>query len=150
MFEVSNLNKVKESYTEESLQDPKRKVHKPVEGVLRLEIEKHRISHADRDLSSCRHGSIDQIGAQERTGERTFVNGNSNMYQPSHEHDETASFVFEDGPGIENFQICGDAVPEKKTSWMWISSSPNEAVARLHKQSRKIFILIHYPKYSLQ
>ncbi|XP_061357893.1 guanine nucleotide exchange factor SPIKE 1 isoform X1 [Gastrolobium bilobum] len=47
IVEVSNLNKVKESYTEESLQDPKRKVHKPVKGVLRLEIEKHQISQAD-------------------------------------------------------------------------------------------------------
>ncbi|KAK7405784.1 hypothetical protein VNO78_07393 [Psophocarpus tetragonolobus] len=49
VVEVSNLNKVKESYTEESLQDPKRKVHKPVKGVLRLEIEKHQISQADLD-----------------------------------------------------------------------------------------------------
>ncbi|CAH9114188.1 unnamed protein product [Cuscuta europaea] len=40
VVEVSNLNKVKEAYTEDSLQDPKRKVHKPVKGVLRLEIEK--------------------------------------------------------------------------------------------------------------
>ncbi|WMV40904.1 hypothetical protein MTR67_034289 [Solanum verrucosum] len=40
VVEVSNLNKVKEGYTEESLQDPKRKVHKPVKGVLKLEIEK--------------------------------------------------------------------------------------------------------------
>ncbi|XP_027354949.1 guanine nucleotide exchange factor SPIKE 1 isoform X2 [Abrus precatorius] len=47
VVEVSNLNKVKESYTEESLQDPKRKVHKPVKGVMRLEIEKHQISQAD-------------------------------------------------------------------------------------------------------
>ncbi|GKV38420.1 hypothetical protein SLEP1_g46332 [Rubroshorea leprosula] len=30
VVEISNLHKVKESYTEESLQDPKRKVHKPV------------------------------------------------------------------------------------------------------------------------
>ncbi|RDY05576.1 Guanine nucleotide exchange factor SPIKE 1 [Mucuna pruriens] len=49
VVEVSNLNKVKESYTEESLQDPKRKVHKPVKGVLRLEIEKHQISQADME-----------------------------------------------------------------------------------------------------
>ncbi|KAA8534720.1 hypothetical protein F0562_029838 [Nyssa sinensis] len=40
VVEISNLNKVKEGYTEDSLQDPKRKVHKPVKGVLRLEIEK--------------------------------------------------------------------------------------------------------------
>ncbi|GAB2223448.1 hypothetical protein Droror1_Dr00017589 [Drosera rotundifolia] len=40
VVEISNLNKVKESYTEDSLQDPKRKIHKPVRGTLRLEIEK--------------------------------------------------------------------------------------------------------------
>ncbi|KAK7257002.1 hypothetical protein RIF29_30661 [Crotalaria pallida] len=57
VVEVSNLNKVKESYTEESLQDPKRKVHKPVKGVLRLEIEKHQISHADLENVS-ESGSI--------------------------------------------------------------------------------------------
>lgn len=69
---------------------------------------------ADRDLSSFQHGLIDQIGMQERTGERQFLNGNINLYQPSHEHDETASSVSEDGPGIENFQICGDAIPGEK------------------------------------
>ncbi|TKY68582.1 Guanine nucleotide exchange factor SPIKE 1 [Spatholobus suberectus] len=57
VVEVSNLNKVKESYTEESLQDPKRKVHKPVKGVLRLEIEKHQISQADLENMS-ESGSI--------------------------------------------------------------------------------------------
>ncbi|BAT89766.1 hypothetical protein VIGAN_06081800 [Vigna angularis var. angularis] len=57
VVEVSTLNKVKECYTEESLQDPKRKVHKPVKGVLRLEIEKHQISHADLENVS-ESGSI--------------------------------------------------------------------------------------------
>lgn len=52
VVEISNLNKVKESYTEESLQDPKRKVHKPVKGVLRLEIEKHQTFNADLDNNS--------------------------------------------------------------------------------------------------
>ncbi|XVF42935.1 hypothetical protein PTKIN_Ptkin02bG0000700 [Pterospermum kingtungense] len=47
IVEISNLNKVKESYTEESLQDPKRKVHKPVKGVLKLEIEKHQTVHTE-------------------------------------------------------------------------------------------------------
>ncbi|KAF8036039.1 hypothetical protein BT93_C1910 [Corymbia citriodora subsp. variegata] len=47
VVEISNLNKVKESYTEDSLQDPKRKVHKPVGGVLKLEIEKHQTGHVD-------------------------------------------------------------------------------------------------------
>ncbi|KAL9243906.1 hypothetical protein vseg_017743 [Gypsophila vaccaria] len=40
VVELSNLNKVKESYTEDSLLDPKRKIHKPVKGMLKLEIEK--------------------------------------------------------------------------------------------------------------
>ncbi|KAH6770476.1 guanyl-nucleotide exchange factor [Perilla frutescens var. hirtella] len=40
VVEVSNLSKVKEGYTEESLLDPKRKIHKPVKGILKLEIEK--------------------------------------------------------------------------------------------------------------
>ncbi|KAL5730695.1 MAP kinase Spk1 [Ranunculus cassubicifolius] len=52
VVEVSNLNKVKESYTEDSLQDPKRKVHKPVKGVLRLEIEKHQTTYVDFDNNS--------------------------------------------------------------------------------------------------
>ncbi|KAG5025508.1 hypothetical protein JHK86_021422 [Glycine max] len=64
VVEVSNLNKVKESYTEESLQDPKRKVHKPVKGVLRLEIEKHQISQADlenmSESGSITNDSVDQ------------------------------------------------------------------------------------------
>uniref|UniRef100_A0A2P2L9F5 SPIKE family protein n=1 Tax=Rhizophora mucronata TaxID=61149 RepID=A0A2P2L9F5_RHIMU len=49
VVEISNLNKVKECYMEDSLQDPKRKVHKPVKGVLRLEIEKHQTGHTELD-----------------------------------------------------------------------------------------------------
>ncbi|XWS40498.1 hypothetical protein CRYUN_Cryun18bG0145000 [Craigia yunnanensis] len=57
IVEISNLNKVKESYTEESLQDPKRKVHKPVKGVLELEIEKHQTVYTElENVSEC--GSV--------------------------------------------------------------------------------------------
>ncbi|XP_057451175.1 uncharacterized protein LOC130743079 isoform X2 [Lotus japonicus] len=71
------------------------------------------ISKADREVSSSfHHDSIDKIGAHERTRERNFVNGK--LYQPPPEHDETASSVSEDGPGIENFQICGEAIPGEK------------------------------------
>ncbi|KAL9996026.1 putative dedicator of cytokinesis, DHR-1 domain, DHR-2 domain, C2 domain superfamily [Helianthus debilis subsp. tardiflorus] len=52
VVEVSNLNKVKESYTEDSLLDPKRKVHKPVKGVLRLEIEKLQAANTQYDNAS--------------------------------------------------------------------------------------------------
>lgn len=67
VVEVSNLNKVKESYTEESLQDPKRKVHKPVKGVLRLEIEKHQISQADlENISECGSVTNDSVDPGDR------------------------------------------------------------------------------------
>ncbi|XP_035817824.1 guanine nucleotide exchange factor SPIKE 1-like [Zea mays] len=52
IVEISNLNKVKESYIVDSLQDPKRKVHKPVKGVLRLEVEKLHGGHNDVDNTS--------------------------------------------------------------------------------------------------
>ncbi|KAG8063521.1 hypothetical protein GUJ93_ZPchr0003g18496 [Zizania palustris] len=52
IVEISSLNKVKESYIEDSLQDPKRKVHKPVKGVLRLEVEKLHNGHYDMDNNS--------------------------------------------------------------------------------------------------
>ncbi|XP_020238455.1 guanine nucleotide exchange factor SPIKE 1 isoform X2 [Cajanus cajan] len=77
VVEVSNLNKVKESYTEESLQDPKRKVHKPVKGVLRLEIEKHQISQADLENMS-ESGSItnDSVDPGDRIADSLSVSGN--------------------------------------------------------------------------
>ncbi|CAH1442319.1 unnamed protein product [Lactuca virosa] len=53
-----NLNKVKESYTEDSLQDPKRKVHKPVKGVLRLEIEKLQAAYNTEYDNASESGSI--------------------------------------------------------------------------------------------
>ncbi|KAM0931583.1 hypothetical protein ACQ4PT_000257 [Festuca glaucescens] len=56
IVEISNLNKVKESYIEDSLQDPKRKVHKPVKGLLKLEVEK---LHNDRnDVDNMSEGGI--------------------------------------------------------------------------------------------
>lgn len=57
VVEISNLNKVKESYTEDSLQDPKRKIHKPVRGMLRLEIEKLQAGYVDFESIS-ENGSI--------------------------------------------------------------------------------------------
>ncbi|TKY68775.1 hypothetical protein E2542_SST05035 [Spatholobus suberectus] len=70
------------------------------------------ISKVAREVSSFPHGSIDIIGVQDKTMERKFVNGN--LYQPSAELDEPASYVSEDSPGIENFQISGDAIPGEK------------------------------------
>ncbi|XP_011659040.1 guanine nucleotide exchange factor SPIKE 1 isoform X1 [Cucumis sativus] len=73
VVEISNLNKVKEGYTEDALQDPKHKVHKPVKGVLRLEIEKHQISHADNENMS-ESGSVisDSVDMVDRLVDSTF------------------------------------------------------------------------------
>ncbi|WCJ32880.1 guanyl-nucleotide exchange factors GTPase binding GTP binding [Euphorbia peplus] len=79
VVEISNLNKVKESYTEDSLQDPKRKVHKPVKGVLRLEIEKHPTSHSDMENLS-ESGSItnESIDPGDRVNDSAFTKCPSN------------------------------------------------------------------------
>ncbi|KAI4319269.1 hypothetical protein MLD38_032891 [Melastoma candidum] len=79
IVEISNLNKVKESYTEDSLQDPKRKVHKPVKGVLRLEIEKHQNGHVEFENIS-ENGSItnDSFDPGDIAVESTFSKSPSN------------------------------------------------------------------------
>ncbi|XP_057965148.1 guanine nucleotide exchange factor SPIKE 1 [Malania oleifera] len=79
VVEISNLNKVKESYTEDSLQDPKRKVHKPVKGVLRLEIEKIQCDHIDLENNS-ESGSMtnDSVDPGDRFGDSTFSKCPSN------------------------------------------------------------------------
>ncbi|KAI9092955.1 hypothetical protein K1719_027478 [Acacia pycnantha] len=49
---------------------------------------------------------------QDRARERIF---NGNWSQPSPDHDQAeTSYVYEDGPGIENFQIIGEAVPGER------------------------------------
>ncbi|KAG6516456.1 hypothetical protein ZIOFF_026921 [Zingiber officinale] len=58
IMEISNLNMVKESYTEDLFLDPKRKVHKPVKGVLKLEVEKLHITLVDADYISEGGGRI--------------------------------------------------------------------------------------------
>ncbi|KAF9672153.1 hypothetical protein SADUNF_Sadunf11G0011100 [Salix dunnii] len=79
VVEISNLNKVKESYTEDSLQDPKRKVHKPVKGVLRLEIEKHQTAHAElENLSETGSITNDFIDLGDRVAESAFTKSPSN------------------------------------------------------------------------
>uniref|UniRef100_A0A803P3J8 Guanine nucleotide exchange factor SPIKE 1 n=1 Tax=Cannabis sativa TaxID=3483 RepID=A0A803P3J8_CANSA len=77
IVEISNLNKVKESYTEDSLQDPKRKIHKPVKGVLRLEIEKHQIDHADLENIS-ESGSLTTDDPADRNADSAYGKHTSN------------------------------------------------------------------------
>ncbi|KAI5570288.1 hypothetical protein BDE02_11G018400 [Populus trichocarpa] len=81
VVEISNLNKVKESYTEDSLQDPKRKVHKPVKGVLRLEIEKHQTAHAElENLSETGSITNDSIDLGDRVADSAFTKSPSNGF----------------------------------------------------------------------
>ncbi|XP_020206806.1 uncharacterized protein LOC109791862 isoform X2 [Cajanus cajan] len=83
-----------------------------VNWAFKRPVNYQQISKADREVSSFPHGSIDKIGVQDKTMERNFVNGN--FYQSPPELDETAFLIAEDGPGIENFQISGDAIPGEK------------------------------------
>lgn len=79
IVEIPNLNRVKESYVEELLQDPKRKVHKPVKGSLRLEVEKLQASHLDIDtLSETGSLSNDSNDAAERLGEPGMLKSTGN------------------------------------------------------------------------
>ncbi|XP_078437571.1 guanyl-nucleotide exchange factor [Wolffia australiana] len=74
-LEISNLNSVKESYTEDSLQDPKRKVHKPVRGLLKLEIEKRQSDMIDGDKVS-ENGSLDEsVDVGNRQADSGGING---------------------------------------------------------------------------
>ncbi|KAL3697766.1 hypothetical protein R1sor_011842 [Riccia sorocarpa] len=50
LVDIPGLNRVKECYSEESLQDPKRKVHKPVKAMMRLEVE--RLLPEERDMDT--------------------------------------------------------------------------------------------------
>ncbi|XP_047310694.1 guanine nucleotide exchange factor SPIKE 1 [Impatiens glandulifera] len=86
VVEVSNLNKVKEGYTEDSLQDPKRKVHKPVKGVLRLEIEKLQAGPIDYDNLS-ENGSLsnEHVDPMDRVAEvGKFPSNNHKVPQAGH------------------------------------------------------------------
>ncbi|XP_057477966.1 guanine nucleotide exchange factor SPIKE 1 [Actinidia eriantha] len=79
VVEISNLNKVKEGYTEDSLQDPKRKVHKPVKGALRLEIEKLQAGPVDLENIS-ESGSVtnDFVDNGDRLADSPFTKCPSN------------------------------------------------------------------------
>ncbi|GAA0149942.1 guanyl-nucleotide exchange factor [Lithospermum erythrorhizon] len=94
VVEVSNLNKVKESYTEELLQDPKRKVHKPVKGVLRLEIEKLQPVPVDLD-NSMTNGSMTYDSV-----ERADSLGESNITA----HSRNGSEVLQSSSKLNSFQ----------------------------------------------
>ncbi|KAF7844650.1 uncharacterized protein G2W53_001555 [Senna tora] len=76
-------------------------------------VNRQDLSKADREESIFRaRSTIDKDGLQERDREENIFDGM--LSQPPLDHDETASSVYEDGPGIENFQIIGDAVPGEK------------------------------------
>ncbi|KAA8515766.1 hypothetical protein F0562_018623 [Nyssa sinensis] len=65
-------------------------------------------SDTDRDISGpIRDSLTDRGGVIMRPEERT----NGTLFHPPPTHDRVASFVSEEGPGIEDFQISGDAKP---------------------------------------
>ncbi|GAB4842882.1 MAP kinase Spk1 [Ancistrocladus abbreviatus] len=85
VVEISNLNKVKESYTEDSLQDPKRKIHKPVRGTLRLEIEKLHAGHLDlENISEGGSMTNDSLDASEGATDATLMKQPGNGFDGPH------------------------------------------------------------------
>lgn len=98
VVEISNLNKVKESYTEDSLQDPKRKVHKPVKGVLRLEIDKLQAGQADLENIS-ESGSVtnDSVDLGDRPTDSTLIKCLSNGADGPHNSKVKLNFHDEKG-----------------------------------------------------
>ncbi|KAL5549667.1 hypothetical protein UlMin_004898 [Ulmus minor] len=81
----------------------------PTDRMPRYTTDLPNMSHREvgGDIS---HGSVDRGFMDVRAG--TMPNG---AFFPSHmTNDEIASSVSEEGPGIENFQIIGDAIPGGK------------------------------------
>ncbi|EFJ04870.1 hypothetical protein SELMODRAFT_449303 [Selaginella moellendorffii] len=52
MLDVPGLNRVKECYNEDWLQDPKKKAHKPIKATLRFEVERLAPEDLDPDAAS--------------------------------------------------------------------------------------------------
>ncbi|KAF8395959.1 hypothetical protein HHK36_017570 [Tetracentron sinense] len=104
--EISNLNKVKESYTEDSLQDPKRKVHKPVKGVVRLEIERLQSGHVDMDAIS-ENGSItnDSVDTGNQYADATFAKCHSNGSDGPRDCNSKWNFI--DGKDVRKNSLNG-------------------------------------------
>ncbi|KAL7144248.1 hypothetical protein ABFS83_08G246800 [Erythranthe nasuta] len=95
VVEVSNLSKVKEGYTEESLLDPKRKVHKPVKGILRLEIEKLQSGQVDSEKSFETRSINSDLAGHHNASDTTFTkspsyrtDGRQNADLDSHSSDK--------------------------------------------------------------
>ncbi|XP_039786290.1 guanine nucleotide exchange factor SPIKE 1-like isoform X5 [Panicum virgatum] len=101
IVEISNLNKVKESYIEDSLHDPKRKVHKPVKGVLRLEVEKLHDGHNDVDnvseggsmANDLKDGDLNngRCSRSSFDGLRTSLNSSAAAQKYAHHNGKTSS-----------------------------------------------------------
>ncbi|KAL6509840.1 MAP kinase Spk1 [Orobanche gracilis] len=110
VVEVSNLSKVKEGYTEESLLDPKRKIHKSVKGILRLEIEKLQSGLVDSEKSfenrstngdlACHHNSWDTAFTK-CPSYRTDGQQNTDLGSHSSDHNGLLSHGFVDSPTAE-------------------------------------------------
>ncbi|KAL6549109.1 MAP kinase Spk1 [Orobanche hederae] len=110
VVEVSNLSKVKEGYTEESLLDPKRKIHKPVKGILRLEIEKLQSGLVDSERSfenkstnsdlACHHNSWDTAFTK-CPSYRTDGQQNTNLGSHSSDQNGSLSHGLVDSPTAE-------------------------------------------------
>uniref|UniRef100_A0A7N0UFL0 C2 DOCK-type domain-containing protein n=1 Tax=Kalanchoe fedtschenkoi TaxID=63787 RepID=A0A7N0UFL0_KALFE len=110
IVELSNLNKAKECYTEDSLQDPKHKLHKPVKGILKLEIEKHQTSQNDLENNSeCRSLNNDVITQVDQAADSSFTRCPSGA---SDGHNGSAKWSISDGTGTMRNRTNGLGNPD--------------------------------------
>ncbi|KQJ85009.1 guanine nucleotide exchange factor SPIKE 1 isoform X1 [Brachypodium distachyon] len=113
IVEISNLNKVKESYIEDSLQDPKRKAHKPVKGVLRLEVEKLHNDRNDADtiseggsMNNELHGAELNNGRHHRNsfdGAHSYLNSSAVAQKNAHQNGQNSNA--ENGDNFQAFDF---------------------------------------------
>ncbi|KAK4270530.1 hypothetical protein QN277_023556 [Acacia crassicarpa] len=97
----SSLNWISHMYNPSKIQD-----NFPQHNVIRNEL------HAQFTSNMAGGLTYDNNVMQDRARE-TIFNGNWSQPPPDHDQAET-SYIYEDGPGIENFQIIGDAVPGER------------------------------------
>ncbi|KAI0520034.1 hypothetical protein KFK09_007499 [Dendrobium nobile] len=131
IVEISNLNKVKESYTEDTLQDPKRKLHKPVKGALRLEVERFRADHIDLDSLSEDGSStndlndvVESVGPSRKhpnDGSDGHRNGSLKLNGVDRRKQHKSALQMTRGCGLQN---CNDEVFEAFDFRVMLKSEP--------------------------
>ena len=116
--------------------DPKRKIHKPVKGVLRLEIEKHQVDHADvENISESGSLTNDSVDPGDPITDSTFGKlPNNGSDGPQGSHSKWNSF---DGK-----EISGNGSVQKNQDWNADDVSISLDIVHSKQFSPCIFLLL--------